>query len=79
MPKKNSDNVISVLDEFHRNKKITECVKDPDFSKLLKELLYKNDIDTLLMCIEAQIKYIKGSRQYRVDSYSTLYTGDESN
>ena len=55
MSKTNSDKIISVLDEFHRNKKITECIRDPDFAKLLKDLLFKNDIDTLLMCIEAQI------------------------
>lgn len=54
MSKINSDKIISVLDEFHRNKKITECVKDPNFAKLLNSLLYKKDVDTLLMCIEAQ-------------------------
>ena len=58
MPKKNSKKVICVLDEFHRNKKITECVKDPNFAKLLTELLCKNDIDTLLMSIEAQINSV---------------------
>lgn len=52
---KNSENCIDVLDEFHRNKKITECVRDPEFAALLRTHLYNKDIDLLLDCIEAQI------------------------
>ena len=46
---------ICVLDKFHRNKKLTECIKDPTFLQTAKTLLYANRIDDLLMCIEAQI------------------------
>lgn len=52
---KNTDSSIYVLDKFHRNKKLTECVKDKDFATLLRDLLFKNDISTLLSCLEAQI------------------------
>lgn len=56
---KNSDTSIYVLDEFHRNKKLTECVKDKDFAALLRDLLFKNDISTLLSCLEAQINSVQ--------------------
>lgn len=52
---KNSTNRIDVLDKFHRNKKITECVRDPEFAALLRGLLYSKNIDLLLDCLEAQI------------------------
>lgn len=52
---KNSENCIDVLDEFHRNKKIMECVRDPEFAALLRTHLHNKDIDLLLDCIEAQI------------------------
>ena len=48
-------NAVSVLDKFHRNKKITECVQDPEFASLLRKLLCDGKIDTLLTCIQAQI------------------------
>ena len=53
--KQKGTNAISVLDEFHRNKKITECVRNKEFAELLRKLLYSGKIDTLLSCIEAQI------------------------
>lgn len=53
--RKNDEHCIDVLDEFHRNKKITECVKNPEFAALLRMHLFNKDIDTLLACIEAQI------------------------
>ena len=52
---KNSENCIDVLDKFHRNKKITECVRDPEFAALLRGLLYSKNIDLLWECLEAQI------------------------
>ena len=51
----NTENSIDVLDEFHRDKKITECVRDPEFAALLRSLLDSKKIDMLLNCIEAQI------------------------
>lgn len=53
--KQKGTNAISVLDAFHRNKKITECVKNKEFAEILRKLLYNKEIDTLLDCIEAQI------------------------
>ena len=54
---------ISVLDEFHRNKKITECVRDPEFAKLLRSLLYEKRIDDLMDCIEAQINSVTDEQE----------------
>ena len=48
-------NTITVLDEFHRNKKLTECVWDKEFAKVLRSLLFKKDVEGLLICLEAQI------------------------
>lgn len=80
MSKTNSDKIISVLDEFHRNKKITECVRDPNFAKLLKDLLYKNDIDTLLMCIEAQINSVSDESEIaKLQELLRYYTDNKEN
>ena len=49
---------ISVLDKFHRNKKITECVRDPAFASLLRDLLYAGRVEDLLDCIEAQMNSV---------------------
>lgn len=51
----NSKHCIDVLDCFHRNKKITECVRDPAFASLLRGLLYNKNIELLLECLDAQI------------------------
>lgn len=56
--KKNGSQCIDVLDKFHRNKKITECVRDPEFAALLRGLLYSKKIDLLLDCLEAQINSV---------------------
>ena len=53
--KKGKANCICVLDKFHRNKKLTECIKNKHFLETAKELLYANRIDDLLTCIAAQI------------------------
>ena len=53
--KQKGTNTISVLNEFYRNKKITECVRNKEFAELLRKLLYNGKIDTLLDYIEAQI------------------------
>lgn len=60
---KNSKSCIDVLDEFHRNKKITECVKDPEFAALLRKHLYNKDIDLLFDCIEAQINSLEDAAE----------------
>ena len=54
---KNSEDTISVLDEFHRNKKITECIKDKEHANLIRDELLKGEYDKLLeylsLCIES--------------------------
>ena len=51
--------VITVLDKFHRNKKITECVQNAEFAALLRKKLYEKDVDTVLILIEAQINSVE--------------------
>ena len=53
--KKGNGTCICVLDKFHRNKKMTECIKDKEFLRTARTLLYAGKIDELLMCIAAQI------------------------
>lgn len=56
-------NCISVLDKFHRNKKITECVRDTEFASLVRELLYAGRIDDTLACIEAQMNSVTDEQE----------------
>lgn len=56
--RKNSEDCIDVLDAFHINKKITECVRDSKFAALLKKHLYNKDTDLMLTCLEAQINSV---------------------
>jgi hypothetical protein len=60
---KQSDGCIFVLDEFHRNKKLKECVRDAEFAQLLRKLLYENKIDELLDCLEAQINSVNDEKE----------------
>ena len=53
--KSTETNTITVLDEFHRNKKLTECVWDKEFAQLLRKQLFDKNISGLLACLEAQI------------------------
>ena len=57
--KKPDVDCISVLDRFHRNKKITECVRDREFAKTIRELLFAGRIDDVLACLAAQIESIE--------------------
>ena len=61
---------ICVLDEFHRNKKLKECVKDKEFAQTLRSLLYENRIEELLECLEAQINSITDEKE--IESLKTL-------
>ena len=56
-------NNISVLDPFHRNKKMRECVKDPEIIKRLQELLYGGKISDLLDCIEAYSNSVESEEE----------------
>ena len=65
---------ICVLDKFHRNKKITECVKDNEFAKLLRKLLYEGNIDDLMLCLEAGINSAEDlSEQKKMKELYTYY------
>ena len=55
---RNSPQNIDVLDTFHRNKKITECVHDPEFADLLRTLLWNGEIDRLLECLDAYVNSV---------------------
>ena len=57
--KRSDVDCISVLDKFHRNKKITECVRDEEFAKLIRKLLYDGKIEEMMNCIEAQINSVE--------------------
>ena len=60
---KQSSDCICVLDEFHRNKKLKECVRDQEFAQTLRKLLYENKIDELLECLEAQINSVTDEKE----------------
>lgn len=51
--KQKGTKTITVLDAFHRNKKVYECIKDPEKAKCVFEELYKGDVDNLLEYLEA--------------------------
>ena len=61
--KDNSCECICILDKFHRNKKITECVSDKNIAETLRELLFENKFDKLLDCIEAYINSTEDERE----------------
>lgn len=56
-------NSISVLDPFHRNKKLRECVRNGEILKNLQELLYNGKIPELLDCIEAYSNSVEDERE----------------
>ena len=70
--KKNSAHCIGVLDKFHRNKKITECVRDPEFAAILRGLLYSKDIDLILSCLEARINSVSDPSE--IEKLKELYS-----
>ena len=57
--KQKGKETITVLDKFHRNKKIKECVKDPEKAERIAEVLYEGDADILLEYIDAAIESVE--------------------
>ena len=51
--KSEGKNNLPVLDVFHRNRKLVECVKNQEIRQNLQKLLYNGKIEELLDCIEA--------------------------
>lgn len=54
---------ICVLDKFHRNKKITECVKDGNAAKTIRSLIYEGKIQDMMDYIEALINSVEDPRE----------------
>lgn len=55
---------LCVLDKFHRNKKIKECIRNTDMVKTLSELMNEERFDELIECIEASDeKEISGAEE----------------
>ena len=50
---------ISVLDKYHRNKKITECVSDKGTAKCIRDMLYQGKIDDVMSYLEAMINSVE--------------------
>ena len=70
---KNDDcECICVLDEYHRNKKITECVRDKKIAEALRELLFSGQYSDLLDTIEAYSNSIEDEAQ--VSKLKELYS-----
>ena len=70
--KDKNSNCICVLDEFHRNKKITECVSDKNIAGTLNSLLFSGQYQLLLEVIEAYINSIEDDVQ--VEKLKELYS-----
>lgn len=54
---------ICVLDKFHRNKKITECVRDGQAAKTIRSLIYAGKIQDMMDYIEALINSVEDPRE----------------
>lgn len=54
---------ICVLDKYHRNKKITECVSDKKAADILRKLLLSGQYQLLLDTIEAYINSAEDEKQ----------------
>ncbi|MBQ6171761.1 MAG: UPF0236 family protein [Clostridia bacterium] len=50
---------ISVLDKYHRNKKITECVSDKETAKCIRDMLYKGQTSNVMTYLEAMINSVE--------------------
>ena len=64
-------NCITMLDPFHRNKKINECVSDKRKAETLYSLLHENKFDILLDCIEAYINTSEDEKE--IEKLKVLY------
>ena len=58
-----AEDTIVMLDPYHRNKKIRECVLDKEFQKTLTALLIEKRYDDLIECIEAQINSVEDEKE----------------
>ena len=58
--KTDKKNTISVLDEYHRNKAITRCVRDTEIAKQIFGLLHENNVPQLMGYLEAMTNSLEG-------------------
>lgn len=65
------DDYIKVLDEFHRNKKIKECVRNKDIADNISKLLFKGQFDEMFDCIEAYMNSLEDEDE--IEGLKTLY------
>ena len=73
--KKKGVKTISVLDKYHRNKKITECAGNTEFADNLRKLLFAGDTDMVPTFIEAQINsLLPEESQKEIDKLQELYS-----
>ena len=70
--KKKDKHTICVLDEFHRNKKIKECIKNKKHAKIVENVLFAGDTDALLSFLEACIE--SGLEESEEAGFRELYT-----
>ena len=70
--KQKSVECISVLDKFHRNKKITECIPNREHAALVRDMLYDGDYDALLEYIKVCID--SGLDEHETKGFEELYT-----
>lgn len=68
----NDGECVCVLDKFHRNKKIMECVSDKGIVKTLNQLLYSKQYQLLLDTIEAYINSMEDPVQ--IEKMKELYS-----
>lgn len=66
---------ILVLDEFHRNKKLRECLEDAEEIKVIRDLLYANEIKAVLDTIESWISESEDSekKDKLIELYNFFY------
>ena len=77
--KRGNNDCICVLDKFHRNKKLTECIRNKDFLQTARTLLYDNRIEDLLTCIEAQMNSTEDkAEQEGLRELLTYYTENKN-
>ena len=69
---------VRVLDKFHRNRKITECVKDPEFARTVRQLLMvEKNIPLLLDVLEGQVNSLENEDEK--EKMQELYTYFQEN
>ena len=72
------DTVHFQLDPFHRNKAITQWVKNKDIREEMMKLLYNKEIDTLLVYIEACSNSVEdGAEQENLLSLLTYFQNNK--